>query len=231
MRVMIFSVLVVLCCGCGHGVAYNSANADSSNVEACTDTAALHKIQKALTIPDVVDMTAEEFAAYNVDTPLQGLQWINLDTNFNEHCLLGVTVTGEWSAAYIQGFTRYRSFDLRTGNRLAIKDLLKEDSLPVLAKLLFIQIKETAKAQREDIAANKEQAAYLEEYDAQAQVFPKDITAENLEVFHLSKNGIIFVYEFGSCILEHGATECRTSTHHGGATAVYKTGWTAGLLA
>lgn len=202
MKGLFICSFLLICIGCGHRTINTTGNTDSTSklmveAEECNDTAALHKIQKALTLPDVVDMTPEDFAEQNADTPLQGLQWIKIDTNFNQHCLLGITVTGEWSAAYIQGFTNYLLFDKRTGNKLMIKDLLKEDNLAALSRQLYQEIKEVAKVQRKEVETDTELNEYLAEYDAQANVSAEDINAETLENFHLRKDGITFTYEFG----------------------------------
>ncbi len=174
----------------------DATSATVQAIEDCNDTAVARKIQDSLIPRVVLGMTEELYKELMADTPLQGLQSYGLDTVFNEHCLLCVNATGEWDAAYVQGFSVYRCFDKRSGNRLSIKDLIVRDSLPSLVRQLRETVEATILARREEIIADAETVNDTSTYDSYTGTPGKDITVESLENFYINKDGITFFHEF-----------------------------------
>lgn len=191
-----FTFLVLFfCLACGQPNPKPITTPNTRTTEDCSDPTAIKKIQDSLTPRIILEMTEEEFKEFMADTPLQGLQSYNLDTTYNEHCLLSINVNAEWSAAYVQGFSRYRCFDKHTGNRLFIKDLIKEDSLASLVKQLYETAEVTARSRREEVVADRETVNDTGNYDEYIKSSLENISAQSLENFYISKDGITFTHE------------------------------------
>jgi hypothetical protein len=159
----------------------------------CSDTNAFNRIKNTLSVLNVLDMTAEEFAEMNQDTPLIGLQAYDLDTTYDEHCVLSVTVKVDWTAAYPTYYEYYYNFDKRNGLRLRMSDVVKADSLNGLIRRCNELLADNISTQKADIT----EPDRLEDFNNILKETPPVFTPENIDNYVLTRDGMKIEYKFG----------------------------------
>ena len=165
---------------------------DSTIAVQCNDTNSFIRIRNTLSVLNVLDITAEEFAEMNQDTPLIGLQAYELDTTYDEHCVLSVTVKVDWNAAYPTYYEYYYNFDKRNGLRLRMSDIVKADSMNGFIQLCNGLLANNVATQKADIT----KADRLEDFNNILKETPPVFTEENIDNYVITRDGIKIEYKF-----------------------------------
>ena len=162
--------------------------------EDCSDAMAMERIRKATSIQSVTDMTDEEVKEWlgANEKPLIGLQSFELDTLYNDHCVMSIAAIFEWQAAYPTGNTRYYSFDKRDGGLIKHIDILDTTKVDKLVKLCDDMLQQIVADGRNGLTA----ADGLEEYNQIIEADPPKFTVQHLGDFYLKEGEVTFVYHF-----------------------------------
>ena len=115
---------------------------------------------------------------------------INFDyrVNHNRHQILSMTFT--WNAMFDQYESRYL-FDLRNGNVVTIKDLLREDQMPELVKLIDKKLRDEVETMIREYKGGGDMRGMLEVQG------PMTVTTDDLAEFEINDKGITFFYDPG----------------------------------
>ena len=141
---------------------------------------------------------------YSGTTSIYG--WKQLRTNPN---VLSLSVDGEATGAYSEGFTTYYNFDLRNGDRITLKDLFTEEGLKSITK----ELNQHVKKELEDfIASAKNNAASQKQSDED-----RENTEEQIAMYEDCLSGALdyeagyysFYFSNDSLVFERG----RCSNH------------------
>jgi hypothetical protein len=107
--------------------------------------------------------------------------------------LLAIWLTSETLAAYPDFFIKYIVFDIKTGKRLEIGDLIKARSIPSLQSSLRSKMQEELKRFPAGASLYYEQFEYSDE-----EFFPRpeNLTLKDLQGFSVSPDGITFFFDY-----------------------------------
>ena len=102
-----------------------------------------------------------------------------------------LAITFSWNA-YFAGHEKGVVFDLRDGSLIKAQDLLLEDKVPQLIKLIDKKLQ----AELEQMIRDSDEKENLK-YTWKAENTPLIFTAEDLDEFQINEKGITFVYHAG----------------------------------
>jgi hypothetical protein len=158
--------------------------------------AILKELQASAGLKAGTDSSLEEWKA-----ELQEQTWlveIDYEVTYNRHDLLCLTYWIEGMGAHPSTSTKDLAADLKTGRRLAAKDLFKPASLEELAakvdRLRSAAVEKAIQEHRPHLEENEMTEEYLAE--AMEPAVQSRFGTESLDRFRLSDKGVTFVYDF-----------------------------------
>jgi hypothetical protein len=121
----------------------------------------------------------------------QWLEEATYDVNYNKNGILDITLTTSGTAAYSSEFSKTVVVDLKTGNRVAPRDVFT--NLPALAaKVRKAQQAEIKKA-AEEIKKDPDNA----DFDPNEFFGDAKFTVKELADFSVNEKGVTFIYDYG----------------------------------
>ena len=184
----------------GPGTSQTTTHTDTAGTIAapaagnCNDAEARKKMQDALSMGSVIDMSEAEVKDWLAakEKPMQGLQSYEVDTLYDEHCILSARVHFEWMGAYPSQSWLYMNFDKHTGDSLLPVTFIEPAKTYELLSILNKRLKDRVAEGRDRLTATEE----LEGYDAMIDQNKQEFTAEQLKAYYLQDDHIVFVYPF-----------------------------------
>lgn len=157
-------------------------------VSGVSDAALQKKIQESISLKRVFGKSLEEMRS-----EFQEYHWLNelsYTVNYNQNGLLDITYSAWGTAAYPDGFERYVTVNLNTGEVVYAHDLFKTEALGTLARLVNEQMQTAISKKMAEITQDNP--------EVDRRIFEgHQFRIKNLNRFTLSDKGITFHYEFG----------------------------------
>lgn len=139
-------------------------------------------------------VSPETVLELNIKEELGEMQWLeesDFETVYNKNGILCIRQWMTGTAAYPDSVTKYANVDIKTGSKLKIQGLFSDlDALAV--KLRKLQTAEVKKAISE-IKKDPENA----DADPEQLFESTDLTANDLDQFSISDDGVTFYYDYG----------------------------------
>lgn len=157
----------------------------SPKVKAATP-ALSRKIETAISFEKNFDLNIEE-----EKTEIQWLEETGFEVIYNKNGILTITLSVSGTGAYPSVYEKTVVVDLKTGNRIAPKDVFL-NLQKLAAKVKTAQKAEVAKTLKE-IKSDPESKEY-EPFDFFDNT---DFTVENLTEFAVNDEGVTFIYDYG----------------------------------
>ncbi len=144
------------------------------------------KIEKTISFEKVSNLNIEE-----EKTEIQWLEEADYEVGYNKNGILSMTLFVTGTGAYPSGFQKTVVVDLKTGNRVAPRDVF------INLGRLAAKAKNSQKAEVEvslkEIKSDPANKDYLDFNYFENTNF----TVENLEEFAVSDKGVTFIYDYG----------------------------------
>jgi hypothetical protein len=132
------------------------------------------------------------------------LSEIDYEVTYNRHDFLVLTYSVSGVGAYPDTFVKDLVVDLKTGRRLAVKDLFKPALLQELAakvdRLRQAEVEKTLQEHRLNFKENPDPSDPMTEEDLAATMEPATqsrFSVESFDTFRLDDKGVTFIYDFG----------------------------------
>ncbi|MEZ5016330.1 MAG: hypothetical protein R2800_04705 [Flavipsychrobacter sp.] len=192
-RIVVLLAISIAISSCNGSITSIHQNTNSDD---CSNAKANKKIQSVYSIETLFDMTAEEAEEWrttpNEDRPVNGYHYYNVDTTYNNNCLLSVVVTFDYTGAYPSTAFYYFTFDKNTGEQLDIYDIVNEGmAAPIISK--YTRRVETIIAEGRKELSDKEE---LYSYNNQIEQYRNFNFPHRIEDFYITEEGFVFVIPF-----------------------------------
>lgn len=153
------------------------------------------KINAALSFETITGENLEEITSAWATDPEEvhpGLQSVNFTVDGNVRNVLSLTINQEYLGAYIDFSSSYHNFNSNTGAPVGITDILTSSSLPTIASVLDKELQSRIAELKTELAAE------IASGEVEASTWDDlHVTAESLEAFSATSDGITFHYDPG----------------------------------
>lgn len=159
-------------------------------VRGLSDATVLRRIQNALTMKSVFDVTLQEFRR----TP--GLLNFDYEVNYNKNYLLDISFTSEYTGAYLTMGRRHLLINLKNGKVVKAVDAFNPNSFKTLVGMVDKKLKEEVTEQIQVVEDDKDSDAESKTW-VTGELKKLQIGVENLDEFSVSDKGVTFKFEAG----------------------------------
>jgi hypothetical protein len=167
-----------------YGAPIHEAEIRYPRISGTLEAETLEQIRKAAGIEAAFGMSLQELREYG------WLMELGYTVNFNRAHILDLTWVMHGLGAYPSASVAQVTLDLRTGRRIAVRDLFAPESLAALAAEVDARMQAAIRAARDRLAADGSED--LESYFEAAR-----FSVEDLQSFSIDEQGVTFFYDFG----------------------------------
>lgn len=166
--------------------------------ENCVSSKVAEVVKKESLLQQTLNMSREEAKAWieqeqTGNLPKHGLVTFDLDTVYNQHCVLSISCYSEGIGAYLSTWREYLNYDLKKEKVFLVRDFIRNDKMKELIEAANKKLNDEVVKHFDDIPEGEDGRGWAMEI---VENSTPQFSEENIDHFFVTENGVTYIYDF-----------------------------------